>query len=137
MKYEKVLIDIKGIREETFLSQSEFADLLSVSPRTIQSCEQQWRKPSASLEKYALLLLLAHRNGHTFGKNACWKETACENKTRDECITYKSRQGHLCWLMGGTACKGIRLKSWSDKLAVCLECGFFGNLLNGPLPILS
>ncbi len=137
MKYVQITLDIKAIREELELSQSEFADLLAVSPRTIQSCEQQWRKPSASLEKGALLLMMAHRNGKLFGKNTCWKETSCEREIRDDCIAYWARQGHLCWLMGGTRCKGIRLRSWPDKLAVCMECDFFHQLLNGDLPILT
>ncbi len=136
MRFKKATIDIKNIREELDLSQSGFADLLSVSPRTIQSCEQQWRKPGASLEKSALLLLMAHRNGTSFGKNACWKHTGCEPEKRKECMTYRSRQGHLCWLMSGTLCRGLRLVSWSDKLVFCLECDYFHKLLNGSIPIL-
>lgn len=131
------MLDIKAIREELGLSQSDFAGLLSVSHRTIQSCEQQWRKPSSSLEKAALLLLMGVRNGKSFAKQTCWKETNCERSIRDECITYWSRQGHLCWLMGGTLCKGVRLKCWSEKLAICLECGFFLDLLIDGLPVIE
>lgn len=136
MQYEYAILDIKAIREEIGLSQSEFADLLSVSPRTVQSCEQGWRNPSSSLEKSALLILMAHRNGSEFGKKTCWKVIKCDPEYRKSCIIFQSRQGHLCWLMSGTTCRGIRLKSWRDKLALCVQCEFFQALLPGKLPVL-
>ncbi len=136
MKYKLVTLDIKAIREELQFSQSEFADLLGVSPRTIQSCEQGWRKPSTSLERTAILLLMARRNGRSFSNNICWKETDCPPERRESCMTYLSGQEHLCWLMGGTLCKGLRLKNWHDKLSFCLDCDFFNKLLCGPLPVL-
>ena len=55
-------IDLKAIRQELGLSQAQFARLLGFSVRAIQSCEQGWRKPGASLERSALLLLMANRN---------------------------------------------------------------------------
>jgi DNA-binding XRE family transcriptional regulator len=137
MEFRKVTLDIRAIREEMGLSQSEFADLLSVSPRTVQSCEQGWRKPSSALEKSALLLFMAHRNGRTFGKKVCWEQPECNPKKRKDCMTYRSGQGHLCWLMSGTLCRGLRLNSWSDKLSFCLQCDFFFELLDGDLPILD
>lgn len=136
-KFKKVIIDIKAIREELELSQSEFADMLGVSPRTVQSCEQQWRKPGAALERTALLLLLAHRNGSSFGKSLCWKEAKCPPERRKECITYHSRQGHLCWLMNGTFCHGLRLRNWQEKLSFCMKCRHFQKMLKGKLPTLT
>ncbi len=135
MQYKTGSLDIKAVREELDLSQSEFADLLGVSHRTIQSCEQEWRKPSASLERATLLLLMAHRNGKSFGKTVCWKETDCLRERRDNCMAYLARQGHLCWLLTGTLCQGIRLRNWPDKLALCLKCDFFHQLLNGEIPM--
>ncbi len=38
--------DVKVIREATGLSQAEFADLLKVSPRTLQNWEQHRRTPT-------------------------------------------------------------------------------------------
>ncbi len=136
MSYLPGKLDIGAVREELGLSQAELADLLAVSLRTIQSCEQQWRQPSASLEKSALLLLMAHRHGSNFGKFVCWKDTNCDPKLRDGCMAYWSRQGQLCWLMTGTLCKGIRLRSWKDKIALCHRCDFFHQLLDGEIPTL-
>ncbi len=133
----RTFIVVKAIREEIGLSQAEFATLLAVSPRTVQSCEQEWRKPSPFLEKHSLLLLMAHRNGARFGSRSCWKFNKCSQELRKDCIAFRSRQGHLCWLMTGTVCKGIRVKTWSDKIAMCRDCGFFSALLCGDVSIVS
>ena len=130
----QISVDIKAVREELELSQSDFAALLAVSPRTIQSCEQEWRAPSAALEKAALLLLLAHRNGPDFGKHTCWKVTGCERQLRVNCIAYRSRQGHLFWFLTGTFCKNVQVRTWDEKLALCSECEFFGEVTGGSIP---
>ena len=129
-------LDLRTIREELGLSQSELADLLAVSLRNIQSCEQEWRAPSPSLERSLILLLMAHRNGASMGKNACWKQADCPAGMRSGCISFRSRQGHLCWLMTGTLCKGFRLRGWYDKMKMCMECDYFRLLLKGDLPVL-
>lgn len=126
-------VDLKAIREELGLSQSEFAALLAVSPRTIQSCEQDLRAPSPGVEKAALLLLLAHRHGRNFSKHSCWRSTSCPKTLREGCIAYLSRQGHLCWFLTGTYCKGIHVHSWAEKLALCEECEFFAEIAGGEL----
>ncbi len=135
-KYAVGKLDLKAIREELDLSQADLAMLLGVSSRTIQSCEQAWRKPSPALEKAALMLLMAHRNGNRFGQRACWTATNCPRELRKGCMAYLSRQGHLCWLMTGTQCKGLRLRTWADKVSLCQECDFFRRLLKGKIPTL-
>jgi putative transcriptional regulator len=50
---------VAGIREATGLSQARFAQLLGVSPRTLQEWEQGRRAPSGAART---LLLIAHRN---------------------------------------------------------------------------
>lgn len=44
--YELKLPDVKQIREQTGLSQGEFAKLIRVSPRTLQNWEQARRAPT-------------------------------------------------------------------------------------------
>jgi DNA-binding XRE family transcriptional regulator len=125
------LFDPKAMRTELGLSQSELADLLGVSIRTIQSCEQGWRQPSPALERAGLLALLAHRWGAGFGAQACWEVKQCSAESRQNCLPYVSRQGHLCWFLTGNACEGKRFRSWKDKKSVCVECAFFQHLLGG------
>lgn len=125
------LFDLKAVREELRLSQSELAALLGVSPRTIQSNEQGWRKPSPALEKSILLLLIAWRHGKDFSSQVCHNIVDCDPKTRNQCLAYRSRQGHLCWFLTGNVCNGMRLYNWQDKKRVCGECLFFQTLLRG------
>ena len=125
------LFDLTAVREELRLSQSELAALLGVSPRTIQSNEQGWRKPSSALEKSILLLLIASRQGEDFTSHTCYNTLDCGPETCDQCLIHRSRQGHLCWLLTGNMCKGRRLYNWQDKKQVCGECLFLQTLLRG------
>jgi DNA-binding XRE family transcriptional regulator len=126
-------IDLKIIRTELKLSQVELADLIGVSQRTVQSCEQGWRRPSPAVEKAVLLLLLAKRHGPDFSANICWDAMDCSDDERSACLVYQSRQGHLCWLLSGNVCQGKRLRTWKDKKAMCMQCDFFQKLIpDGP-----
>jgi putative transcriptional regulator len=49
---------VRGIRERTRLSQSEFAHLIGVSVKTLQNWEQDRRRPTGPAA--ALLTILAH-----------------------------------------------------------------------------
>ncbi len=124
-------IDVVAVREELGLTQSELADLLGVSPRTIQSCEQEWRKPSAALEKALLLHLMIVRRGATFGEEACWDCVKCSPQARQQCPVYTPRLGHLCWMLTGNMCcsRAGRVEDWEAKKAVCAECPFFEKLM--------
>lgn len=51
--------DVRGIREQTRLSQSEFADLIGVSIKTLQNWEQDRRHPTGPAA--ALLKIIAHQ----------------------------------------------------------------------------
>jgi DNA-binding XRE family transcriptional regulator len=130
-------LDIKTIRAEIGLSQTDFAMLLGVSPRTLQSYEQNWRNLGINIEKSALMALLCYRNREKFGEKVCWEETDCPPRVRKNCMAYWARQGHLCWLISGTYCKGVQIGSWKAKFALCLECDFFHTLLRGDLPLLT
>ena len=125
------LPDLRGMREELGLSQTELADLLGVSARTIQSCEQGWRKLSPALERMALLLLVASRRGRDLDTQVCWKVVKCAPEVRDNCWPYRSGQGHLCWLLTGNMCRGRHVRSWAEKKQLCVECPFWQQLLSG------
>ncbi len=55
--YELKLPDVKRIREQTGLSQGEFAKLIRVSPRTLENWEQARRAPTGPAA--ALLTIVA------------------------------------------------------------------------------
>ena len=125
-------VNIRAIREKLGLSQAELAALVGFSVRAIQSCEQGWRQPSPALEKMVLLLYAAELHGPDFGRDRCWEVMNCAPETRDACIAYRSRQGHLCWFLTGTLCHGQRMGDWQHKRAVCSECPFYHRLLAPP-----
>ncbi len=124
------LHDLAAVRRELGLSQAGLADVIGVSPRTVQSWEQGWRKPSAALARSLLLLVMAWRLGDRFSLRACWESLACSAADRERCLAYRSRQGHLCWFLTGNMCRGIRVKHWADKMSMCAECSFFNELLS-------
>ena len=132
----KSCFDLKAIRNEIGFSQSEFADRIGVSLRTIQSCEQGWRNPSPAVEKAALLFLMSHLHGSRTAAYSCWDTVHCPEEERLECVVYQTRQGQLCWLLTGHVCKGNRLHSWEDKKKICCECEFFRELFPEGVPTL-
>ena len=121
--------NLKAIREELRMSQSELAALLGISPRTIQSCEQGWRRLGCSIEKNLLLVLLVHRHGEHLVEKHCWDVMQCSQQQRDSCLTYRSRQGCLCWFLTGNKCTGKLMNNWDDKKVLCRKCKFFRELL--------
>ncbi|MFC1574450.1 helix-turn-helix domain-containing protein [Gemmatimonadota bacterium] len=127
-------IDLKGVRAELGWSQAEFADMLGVSARTVQSCEQGWRNPSAAVEKAVILLLMGKRLGPELGAFHCWDTLECSEEERAACVVHQTRQGHLCWLLTGNVCQGEHLHSWEDKMETCLHCAFFQKLLPEGVP---
>lgn len=127
-------LDLKAVRHELGMSQAELADMIGVSPRTVQACEQGWRNPSPAVEKAALLLLLSSRHGPSFAEYACWEVLGCPPEERASCLAAQTNQGHLCWLISGNICQGRRFHSWEDKKATCLECPFFQKLLPEGFP---
>jgi DNA-binding XRE family transcriptional regulator len=123
------LFDVKRSREQLGVTQQELADLLGVSVRTVQSCEQGWRKPSAALEKSLLLLHLASRQGADLSSQVCWEQVPCPQEDQQRCLAHRARQGHLCWLLSGTSCRGQKIGTWEAKKRVCGECEFLIGML--------
>lgn len=135
MTEKRVPQGVAAVRTELGLSQAALADLLGVSPRTVQSWEQGWRRPSDALEKSLLLLVMAWRQGDTLGSQVCWDVLNCSDDEREQCLAYRSRQGHLCWFLTGNICRGRHLRRWRDKKGMCAECAFFRRLFRGDVPL--
>lgn len=129
--YDETGINLKAIREELGLSQAQLAALAGFSKRAIQSCEQGWRHAGTRLEKTVLLLLMSHRNPEGIHAEPCWEVMDCPSERCDRCITYRSRQGHLCWYLSGTLCS-TGGPEWDSKRAVCIHCRIFRRLMREP-----
>lgn len=124
-----VIPDLASIRNELGLTQQAFSRLLGVSIRAVHSYEQRWREPSSNVERMALLLLIAHRRGASLSRNSCWKETDCPQDRREQCMAYRSRQGHMCWFLTGTLCAGTPTRTWAEKRKLCSQCEIMHRLL--------
>jgi DNA-binding XRE family transcriptional regulator len=127
-------LDLKTVRAWLGLTQTELAHLLGVSVRTVQACEQGWRNPSPSVERSCLLLLMVHANGPDINDHTCWETMGCEPEEREDCLVYRTEQGHLCWLLSGQICKGVHLGTWEDKKSHCGGCEFFLRLFPEGIP---
>jgi len=130
-------LDVRAIRDELGLSQSELSALVGVSTRAIQSYEQDWRSPSEMVHRMLLLLVIAFRNGNQLARARCWEARECLPEIRNQCIAYLTRQGHLCWFLTGTMCQGQNKKTWDQKLHECLECCFMQSLLEPPADVIG
>lgn len=129
--YDENGIHLKAIREELGLSQAQLAALVGFSKRAIQSCEQGWRHAGARLEKAVLLLLMSHRNPEGIHADPCWEVMDCPPDRCDRCITFRSRQGHLCWYLSGTLCASGG-PEWDSKRPICVSCRIFRRLMREP-----
>jgi transcriptional regulator with XRE-family HTH domain len=116
---------LKSIRAELHVSQQAFSELLGCSLRAVQSAEQGWRHTSPALEKLALLLFVSLRRGRDFSHLCCWETNNCPAEHRERCLTYRFRQGHLCWFLTSTMCSGHETQTWEEKRDMCLKCSFF------------
>lgn len=124
-------LNLKAIRRELELSQAELAHLVGFSVRAIQSCEQGWRRPGASLERAALLLLMASRNQQGMAQVRCWEVMDCSAERRQTCLTFRSGQGHLCWFLSGALCATNQEVEESDAgRPACVQCPLFQSLLS-------
>lgn len=123
-------LDLKVVRRELGLSQAQLARLCGCSIRAIQSYEQGWRKAGAAVERCALLLLMASRNHGGIPNRRCWEITGCPEERREQCISYRSGQGHLCWFLNGTLCSNEMLPDWDAKRTLCMNCRVLKALLN-------
>ncbi len=113
----------KRIRKALGVTQREFAELLGISLRAVQSYEQQWRKAPPCVEKLARLALFLklRAEGDADGR-PCWELTGCSEEARSRCLACIYDAGELCWLVTGNLHRGRKLDKADAKLAACEKC---------------
>jgi DNA-binding XRE family transcriptional regulator len=121
--------DMRAIREELGMSQSELALTLGISSRTVQSCEQGWRKTGQALEKSLIMLLIVHRNGPRLHEMKCWEMHQCPEEKCSTCLAFKAKQGYICWFLPGIRCGCRLIRGWENKKLAYRQCPFFKQLL--------
>ena len=113
--------EFSDIRNRLGKTQRELASLLCISPRTIQSFEQGFRKIPTGIERQILLYYYWEATkSKTF--KPCWKITDCPVEWRESCAAWQHKAGHLCWFVNGTFCHGGYQESWERKISICREC---------------
>jgi hypothetical protein len=115
--------DLRSIRRLIGKSQSQMAQLLSISTRAVQSYEQGWRGAPPSVQKDAMLQLYLHRRQEVGPSRPCWQACACTPEERAQCPAWMLQEGQLCWLTTGNRFRGMTGPStWTAKFAHCRDC---------------
>lgn len=105
-------------------TQREMARLLGVSPKSVASYEQGWRRIPPNIERLVYFLLFKlHRDQFSPG-DLCWIRQECPEAIRKNCIAWTAREGLFCWFLTGKSC--VRQKSLKGPGSrTCRECAFF------------
>lgn len=108
-------------------TQKQWADLLCVSTKAIQSYDQGWRPIPVHLERQTLLLLSLKISSDQKIR-PCWEIKNCPRAGRDACIVWELNLKNLCWFLTGTFCEGKIQKNWGEKIKMCKNCDVFKQL---------
>ncbi len=116
------LDNIRSIRRSLAKSQSELADMLHISVRTVQSYEQGRRNIPPRVQELAGVLLYLERRREQRKLQPCWEIRNCHPSVRGECRAYQLEAGDFCWLVTGNDCGDQKLESRGAKLEKCGQC---------------
>lgn len=119
---------IVEVRRALGMTQSEFADVLGVSARAVQSYEQGWRAVPFSTYLHMFAVLASARRS-ALGDKPCWEVTGCPESKRAACRSPRLNSGLFCWLVAGRSCggRGGRKKGQPQ----CADCPVIRRLLAG------
>ena len=117
------------IRHYLGRSQRDFARLLGISPRTIQSFEQGLRHIPAHIERQALIYLSLKKISSEDPGIPCWEQNDCKPEWRKNCFAYELRARNFCWAINGTYCHGQYQYTWDQKMDMCRHCPVFNQMM--------
>jgi hypothetical protein len=108
-------------------TQTQMAELLSTSPKAVQSYEQGWRSIPAHAEGQILFLLWLR--GSKKSQKACWAIRHCSPERRQNCPAWEFKAGRFCWFINGTMCEGEVQQDWRKKMKICQSCKVMASFL--------
>ena len=123
--------EFSQIRRQLGKTQSQMAELLGTSLKSVQSFEQGWRKIPVHIERQ-VLFLLAQKNTRDRAHKSCWDIERCPMEIRRNCPAWEFHTGNLCWFINGTLCRGEPQASWEEKMKKCRNCGVFRSIFSSP-----
>ena len=98
--------ELSRIRRHSGKTQTQMAQLLGVSPKAIQSFEQDWRNIPVHTERQVFLLVVLKNEALTKKNKPCWTIRKCAVELKQNCPAWEFEAGHLCWFINGTICQG-------------------------------
>jgi DNA-binding XRE family transcriptional regulator len=116
------------IRKLLGKTQKGLASLLGGSVKAVCSYEQGWRSIPIHVERQMLFLLFLKEGGE-LNEKPCWDIRSCPAESSYQCPAWEISAGGLCWFVNGTVCRGMVLKTWAEKIALCKECPCFPPVL--------
>lgn len=116
--------EFNAIRRRIDKTQQEMARLLGVSPKSVASYEQGWRRVPANIERLVYFLLFKLNRKKFSPADLCWVRQKCPEGIRENCIAWTAGEGLFCWFLTGKSC--VRQKALKGPASrTCLECDFF------------
>ena len=116
--------EFKKLRKKLNKTQKEFAQLLGVSIKAVQSYEQGWRNISPHVERQ-IFFFISRIKGNQKNRNPCWVIKKCPPENKEKCPALEFNAGELCWFINGTFCCGDDSKDWAEKMKCCRSCEVF------------
>lgn len=104
-------------------SQREFARVLGVSLKAVESYEQGWRGIPPAVERLTYFLLFKSRPDAYADGPPCWETKSCDEETKNKCIAFEAREGHFCWFFTGGLCASAKESGKGE--GYCHDCEVF------------
>lgn len=116
--------EFHSVRRRIEKTQREMARLLGVSPKSVASYEQGWRRVPANIERLVYFLLFKLNREKFSASDRCWVRQKCPDGIRKNCIAWIAGEGLFCWFLTGKSC--VRQKAIKGPGSrTCRECDFF------------
>lgn len=116
--------DFVQIRKMIGKTQKEISLLLGVSPKTVESYEQGFRKIPANVERIIYYLFFKLNINKFTDLKSCWDRKECSIDIREHCVAWLAQEGFFCWFVTGKTCAHERLVS-GGEVETCFSCTFF------------